>query len=56
MVDLENKCTVMYAAPAQSYDLLSELQSAASLIMDKAECESLLRELAVAQGPARVAA
>ena len=56
MVDLENKCTVMYAAPQRSDDLLSELQSAASLIMDKAECESLLRELAVAQGPARVAA
>jgi len=45
MIDLENKCTVMYAAPEQSYDLLCELQSAASLIMDKAECEALIREI-----------
>jgi hypothetical protein len=56
MVDLENNCTVVYAAPEESYDLLSELQSAASLIMDRAECEMLVRELAAGQRSARIAA
>ena len=56
IVDLQNKLTVVYAAPEQSYDLLCELQSAASLIMDKAECEALLRELEAAKRPTRIAA
>ena len=56
MIALENKCTVAYAVPEQSYDLLCELQSAASMIMDKAECEALLRELDALQRPTRIAA
>lgn len=56
MVSLQNKCTVAYAVPEQSYDLLCELQSAASLIMDKAECEALLLELEAARRPTRIAA
>jgi hypothetical protein len=40
----------------QSTDLLAELQSAASLIMDKEECETLMRELEAMQPPARIAA
>jgi len=56
MVDLQNSTTVLYAAPVDSYDLLCELQSAASLIMDKAECEALMRELEDSQRPTRVAA
>jgi hypothetical protein len=56
MVDLQNRITVQYAAPIESYDLLSELQSAASLIMDRSECEALMRELEALQRPIRVAA
>jgi hypothetical protein len=57
MVDLEKNISITaYAAPVQSYDMLAELQSAASLIMDKAECEALVRELEAAQRPHRVAA
>jgi hypothetical protein len=56
MVDLENTVSVTYAHPVQSYDLLSELQSAASLIMDKAECEALVRELETMQRHHPVAA
>jgi hypothetical protein len=40
----------------QSTDLLAELQSAACLIMDKDECEALVRELEAMQRPTRVAA
>lgn len=56
MVDLQTSTTVVYSAPIDSYDLLSELQSAASLIMDKTECEALMRELEGMQRPSRVAA
>ena len=56
MVDLQNRITVQYAATIESYDLLSELQSAASLIMDRSECEALMRELEALQRPIRVAA
>jgi hypothetical protein len=56
MVDLENTVSVNYAPPVQSYDLLCELQSAASLIMDKAECEALVRELEAMQRHHSVAA
>lgn len=56
MIALENATSVTYAAPVQSTDLLAELQSAASLIMDKDECEALMRELEAMQRPARVAA
>jgi len=45
MVDLQRTVSVAYNAPIRSYDLLSELQSAASMIMDRAECEALVREL-----------
>ena len=45
MVDLERSVSVAYKAPIRSYDLLCELQSAASMIMDRAECEALVREL-----------
>ena len=34
MIDLENSVSTTYAAPVMSTDLLAELQSAASLIMD----------------------
>jgi len=56
LVSLQKSTTVLYTAPVDSYDLLSELQSAASLIMDKAECEALVRELEAMQRPTRVAA
>lgn len=56
MITLENEASVTYAAPVQSTDLLAELQSAASLIMDKEECEALMRELEAMQPPARIAA
>jgi hypothetical protein len=38
------------AAPIQSADFLTELYSAASMIMDREECEALVRELEQAQG------
>ena len=38
------------AAPIQSTELLTELYSAASMIMDRAECETLVREIEQAQG------
>ena len=38
------------AAPIQSTELLTELYSAASMIMDRAECEALVREIEQAQG------
>ena len=56
MISLENGASVTYAAPVPSTDLLAELQSAACLIMDKEECEALMRELELAQQPARIAA
>jgi hypothetical protein len=56
LIELQKATIVTYAAPEQSYDLLCELQSAASLIMDKAECEALIRELDSMQRPHRVAA
>jgi hypothetical protein len=56
MIALENGSSVTYAAPMQSTDLLAELQSAACLIMDKDECEALVRELEAMQRPTRVAA
>jgi len=56
MIALENGSSVTYAAPTQSTDLLAELQSAACLIMDKDECEALVRELEAMQRPTRVAA
>jgi hypothetical protein len=56
MIELEKTVSVTYDAPIRSYDLLCELQSAASLIMDKAECEALVRELEAAQRPHRIAA
>jgi hypothetical protein len=45
IVDLERTLSVVYTAPVRSYDLLCELQSAASMIMDRTECEALVREL-----------
>jgi hypothetical protein len=56
MIALENEASVTYAAAVQSTDLLAELQSAASLIMDKEECEALMRELEAMQPTARIAA
>jgi hypothetical protein len=56
MIALENGTSVTYAAPVESTDLLAELQSAACLIMDREECEALMRELELMQRPARVAA
>jgi hypothetical protein len=56
MIALENATSATYAAPVQSTDLLAELQSAASLIMDKEECEALVRELERLQTSTRVAA
>lgn len=56
LIELQNVTAVTYVAPEQSYDLLCELQSAASLIMDKAECEALIRELDAMQRPHPVAA
>ena len=38
------------AAPIQSVEFLTELYSAASMIMDREECEALARELEQAQG------
>jgi DnaJ-domain-containing protein 1 len=37
------------AAPFQSDELLTELYSAASMIMDREECEALVREIEQAQ-------
>jgi hypothetical protein len=37
-------------APIQSMEFLTELYSAASMIMDRAECEAMVRELEQAQG------
>jgi hypothetical protein len=34
-----------FAPPIESADLLTELYSAASMIMDRAECEALVREI-----------
>lgn len=56
MVDLEHAVSVNYPMPIRSYDLLCELQSAASLILDKSECEALVRELEAAERTRRVAA
>jgi hypothetical protein len=56
MIELQKTVSVTYDAPIRSYDLLCELQSAASLIMDKAECEALVRELEAAERPHRIAA
>jgi hypothetical protein len=56
MIALENAASATYAAPVQSTDLLAELQSAASLIMDREECEALMREIEAMQRPVRVAA
>lgn len=56
IIALENGTSVTYAAPVQSTDLLAELQSAACLIMDKDECEALVRELEAMQRPTRIAA
>ena len=56
MVDLEKTVQVNYQAPVGSYDLLCELQSAASMVMDKAECEALVRELEAIEHRRRIAA
>ena len=56
MVALENSVSTTYVTPVMSTDLLAELQSAASLIMDKEECEALMRELEAMQHSARIAA
>ena len=37
-------------APVQSMELLTELYSAASMIMDREECEAMVREIEQAQG------
>ena len=34
-----------HAAPIQSVEFLTELYSAASMIMDREECEAMVREL-----------
>jgi hypothetical protein len=56
MIALQNSVSVTYEARVMSTDLLAELQSAASLIMDKEECEALVRELEAMRRPTRVAA
>ena len=56
MIDLENSVSTTYAAPVMSTDLLAELQSAASLIMDKEEFEALVRELEATQPRSSIAA
>lgn len=56
MLALENTVSTTYATPVMSTDWLAELQSAASLVMDKEECEALVRELELMQRPARIAA
>ena len=56
MVALQNTVSTTYAAPVMSTDLLAELQSAASMVMDKEECEALIRELEAMQRPTRIAA
>lgn len=55
MVALEGSVSTTYVVPVMSTDLLAELQSAASLIMDKEECEALMRELETSR-PNRIAA
>ena len=56
LISLENSISTTYAVPVMSTDLLAELQSAASLIMDKEEFEALTRELEAAQRSHRLAA
>jgi hypothetical protein len=56
MIALQNSVSTTYGVPVMSTDLLAELQSAASLIMDKEECEALVRELDAMRQPARIAA
>ena len=50
LIDLADTTTVKDswrtpAAPVQSADLLTELYAAANMIMDREECEALVREI-----------
>jgi hypothetical protein len=54
LIDLAQTTTVQDAPqpprpPVKSADLLTELYSAASMIMDREECEALVREIEQAQ-------
>ena len=56
LIDLQKNSRVDYVQPVRSYDFLRELQSAASLIMDKSECEALVAEIEASSQHHRVAA